>query len=330
MLRLHEVTRPSVDSDIRLFFQIQLTGITKNRSDFNLPEEWPSSADLDTLCAKAASLFIYASTVVRFVASKDHQPSERLADIVTLPQSTFEEGRSGLDQLYTEVLQQAFLNIPTDDEGFFSRFKSVVGAVMLLFNPLSVSALSELLGTSDVSTSLRSLHSLIIIPISQLDPTPLHVLHKSFSDFLTDPQRQRCIDQKLFIDPLILHRGTMPPCPRLMKERLRRNICQLDVLDPLSEDKDLSAQRAANIGDALEYACCFWASYLVKVITSGPDDEVFRAIDEFFTTCFLFWVEVLSLVRNLGIGIHALNDVDKWYMMVSYIAWKGLSMFMLI
>ena len=180
-------SRPSVDSDIRLFFQIQLTGITKNRSDFNLPEEWPSSADLDTLCAKAAGLFIYASTVVRFVASKDHQPSERLADIVTLPQSTFEERRSGLDQLYTEVLQQAFLNIPTDDGGFFSRFKSVVGAVMLLFNPLSVSTLSELLGTSDVSTSLRSLHSLIIIPISQLDPTPLHVLHKSFSDFLTDP-----------------------------------------------------------------------------------------------------------------------------------------------
>ena len=122
----------------------------------------------------------------------------------------------------------------------------------------------------------------------------------------------------------------MLSCLRLMKERLRRNICQLDVLDPLSKDKDLSAQRAAYIGDALENARCFWASHLVKVITSGPDDEVFRAIDEFFTTCFLFWVEVLSLVRNLDIGIHALNDVDKWYMMVSYIAWKELSMFMLI
>ena len=229
VLRLHEVSRSSVDSDIKLFFQVQLTDIAKNRSDFNLPEEWPSSVDLDTLCEKAAGLFIYASTVVKFVTSKHHQPTKRLDIITALPQSTFEEGRAGINQLYVEVLQQAFLDAQADDENLYSCFRSAVGAVVLIFNPLSLSALSDLLGTSDVSTSLRSLHSLLIIPTNQLDLAPLCVLHKSFQDFLTDPQR--CIDKRFFIEPSIHHKDITLSCLRLMKERLKRNICQLCRVD---------------------------------------------------------------------------------------------------
>ena len=105
VLRLHDVKRSLVDSDIGLFFGIQLGDIIKSRSDCDLPREWPSSSDLNILCDKAAGLFIYASTVVKFVASKDHQPAERLTDIILLPQSTVKEGRSRIDQLYTKILQ---------------------------------------------------------------------------------------------------------------------------------------------------------------------------------------------------------------------------------
>ena len=317
VLRLHEVKRSSVDSDIKLFFKVQLTDIAKNRSDFNLPEDWPSSVDLDTLCTKAAGLFIYASTVVRFVASKDHEPTKRLADIIAVPHNTIREGRAGIDQLYTEVLQQAFYNIRIDDGEFYSSFKSVIGAVVLVFNPLSASALSDLLGVSNVSTPLRSLHSLINIPPDQPNPTPICVIHKSFPDFLTDSQR--CEDKQFFIDPSVCHRDIFLSCLKLIKRRLKKNICQLDGLQPLSEVKNLVARRTSYIGKGLEYACCFWASHLAKVTNSSPDDdEVFRAINEFFTTNFLFWVEILCFMGNLDIGVYALNDVDHWYRMVSY------------
>jgi len=319
VLRLHDVKRSSVDSDIRLFFWTRLTAIAKNRSDCSLPEDWPSSADLDTLCKKAAGLFIYASTVVKFVASKHHQPTERLTDIVSLPQSTIEEGRSGIDQLYTEVLQQAFSDIQANDGEFYSRFRSVVGAVSLVFNPLSVTALSDLLGIPNpkLSTTLRSLHSLLIIPTSKLDPTPIHVLHKSFPDFLTDPKR--CTDQWFFIDPSIHHREIMLSCLKVMKGKLERNICQLNDHILLSEVKDLPEQRTTYIKDPLVYACNFWTSHLVRSASSSPGvEEVHKAIDEFFTTHFLFWIEVLSLMGNLDIGVHALNNIQQWYMKVSY------------
>ena len=316
VLRLHEVEPSSVDNDIRLFFKTQLSDIAKNRSDCNLLKDWPSSSDLDTLCGKAAGFFIYASTVVKFVASKDHQPTERLSDIVSLPQSTIKEGRSGIDQLYTEVLHQAFLNIQDDDGTFYSRFRSVVGAVVLVFNPLSVTGLSDLLGVSHVSTTLRSLHSLLAIPTSEPDSTPIHVLHKSFPDFLTDPGR--CTNQQFYVEPSVHHGEILLLCLKVMKARLKRNMCKLDDLVFLSEVKDLDTRRAAYIGDALGYACQFWTSHLVGTIGGVHDvKEVESGVKDFFESCLLFWIEVLSLTGNLGIGVYAMNKIEEWYTSVS-------------
>jgi hypothetical protein len=51
---------------------------------------------------------------------------------------------------------------------------------------------------------------------------------------------------------------------------------------------------------------------------SGPgDEEVYSAINEFFTTHFLRWIEVLSLIENLATGVYALNHIDQWYIKVS-------------
>ena len=317
VLKLHEVKPSSVDSDIRLYYKMNLAEIAKNRSDCILPTEWPSPADLDILCQKAAGLFIFAATVVKFIASRYHQPAQRLATIIALPQSTTEEGRAGIDQLYIKILQQVFIDIQTHDLDVFSQFRSIVGAVVLVFNPLSVSTLSELLGVSDVSTALRSLHSLLNISTSQPDPAPIHVLHKSFPDFLTDSQR--CTDKRFLIDPSTCHRDILLSCLRLMKAKLKRNICQLDDLIHISQVRDLSERRRTYIGSTLEYACCFWVGHLREIVSSPDDQGVHKAIDEFFTTSFLYWVEVLSLVRNLNAGVYALNDIEQWYNKVSHL-----------
>jgi hypothetical protein len=103
-----------------------------------LTDEWPSSSDIEVLCKKAAGFFIYASTVVKFVASGYDPPPERLTLITSLPRTTIGEGKSGVDQLYIKVLEQAFHDTYADNSQLYSRFRSVVGTVLLLFNPLSV------------------------------------------------------------------------------------------------------------------------------------------------------------------------------------------------
>ena len=108
VFKLHEVKAEAVDRDIEFFFQTHLANLSRNQSDFDLTEDWPSPSDVRILCKKAAGFFIYASTFVKFVASETDPLGEILALITSLLESTVEEGKSGVDQLYTKVLQQAF------------------------------------------------------------------------------------------------------------------------------------------------------------------------------------------------------------------------------
>ena len=187
VLELHEVERSSADDDIKLFFRTRLAEIAGDRNIRDFGEDWPSWRDIDILCEKAGGFFIYASTVIKFVASEHHHPPERLTIIISLSKSTSHEGRMGVDLLYTQVLTQAFDGVGLDED-VYSRFRLVVGAVLLALYPLSVKALSELLvkcgSPSSVSAALRGIHSLLLIPA---DPrAPIRVFHKSFVDFLTD------------------------------------------------------------------------------------------------------------------------------------------------
>jgi len=279
--------------------------------------DWPSAHEIDVLCKKAAGFFIYASTVVKFVASQHYPPDERLALITSLPQDTFHEGKSGIDLLYTQVLEQAFHDV---DQDFYLHFKSVVGAVLLISHPLSINALSDLLGDcgvpSKIYSALRTLHSLLLVPDTMKDP--VHIFHKSFPDFLT--HQERCKDERFFVNPLVHHQKILLSCLNTMKGRLKRDICNLGRYTFLNEVEDLATHRSAQIGDALWYACRFWTHHLMMVPSSSPNfEEVQKEIDGFFTNHFLFWIEVLSLMGNLNIGVYALNDIQQWYMLVSCI-----------
>ena len=315
VLRLHDVEPSSVDGDIRLFFRTRLAEIAKTRVDCNFTQDWPLPSHLDILCQKAAGFFIYASTVVKYVASKSRAPTKQLELVISLPQSTAQDGR-GVDHLYIQILKQAVDDVDISDkdkEEIYSRFRTVVGAVVLVFNPLSIKAFSDLLGVSDIPITLNYLYSLLLVPEKE---DPIQSFHKSFPDFLTDPER--CKDKWFFVDPAVHHADIFLSCLGLMRIQLRKNICNLDKFVDLSEVKDLSVCQKENIGDALEYACTFWSKHLLKIPESSLYvGEVQKTIDEFFTTSLLYWIEVLVLTKNLGVGVYAMNDVEQWYGLVS-------------
>ena len=185
VLRLHQVKPETVNSDIGLFFQTKLISIVKNQSDCNLTEDWPSPSDIEILCKKATG-FIYTSTVIKFVPSGTCTPIKQLNWITSFPHSTSHEGRYGIDLLYTQVLEQAFNHVDVDEKELHFCLKTVVGAVLLAFNPLSVKTLSGLMRVPGTSTILHPLHSLLLVPDNVEDPVCIY--HKSFPDFLMDPE----------------------------------------------------------------------------------------------------------------------------------------------
>ena len=224
--------------------------------------------------------------------------------------STIEEGKSGVDELYTQILQQAFSNVRPGNKQRYLRFQTVVGAVLLLFNPLPIMDLSDLLGCSIqyIQNATRSLHSLLLVPGSMEEP--IQIFHKSFPDFLMDPNR--CEDEKFVVEPAAHHAKILLACLRLMEERLKRNICNLDDYVVLSEVKVSSTHKKAHIGDALEYACKFWTKHLLEVPNSGSHTkEVQKIIEKFFRVHLLHWIEVLAITGNLGVGVHAMNVTTR-------------------
>ena len=313
VLKLHEVKPEVVGNDIKLFFQSQLADLAETRSECDSIGDWPSSSDIGILCKKAAGFFIYASTVIKFVATGG-PPTERLALITSLPESTAKEGRSGIDQLYTKVLQQMLIDDSPEDTQPYLQFQRVVGAILLIFNPLSIKDLSGLLGsgTQHIKYAIRSLHSLLRVPENTEDP--IRIFHKLFPDFLMDPHR--CKDTRFFIEPAGHHVEILLACLRLMGERLKRNICDLDDYATVSEVKD----RKAHIGNALEYACRFWTKHLLETPSETPlIEEVQNTIDKFFTVHLLQWIEVLVIIEDLGIGVHSMNDIEQWCSLVSIV-----------
>jgi hypothetical protein len=103
-----------------------------------------------------------------------------------------------------------------------------------------------------------------------------------------------------------------------MEKRLKKNICNLGDYAVLSEAKDPSTYKKAHIGDGLEYACKFWTKHLLEIPSSGPHtEEVEKSIKKFFTVYLLHWIEALAITGNLGVGVHAMNDIQQWYNLVS-------------
>ena len=76
------------DHDIRLFLSSEFNEIKEShpfRSTIpSTSASWPPESIIQTLVKKSAGQFIFAAVVIKFVASFDHPPNERLMDVLTL------------------------------------------------------------------------------------------------------------------------------------------------------------------------------------------------------------------------------------------------------
>ena len=261
---LHEVEMSSVDEDIWLYLEEKLTGVAKRRSDFDLTDPWPRDEDLRTLTKKSSGLFIFASTLARFIESEYHEPNERLQLIIATPDSTVHEGRAGIDPLYTQVFLHASSNVKEDT--VFANLRRVLGAVVLAFNPLSRKQIAEILDikTSLITATLRHLHSVLLAPHE--DSKEIRIFHKSFPDFLQDPDR--CSDSKFFISSPVYHADMALGSLELLK-KLRRNPCDLPDFAMNRDISDVPDLLEDKIGGATRYACAYWAMH----VRSSPTDS---------------------------------------------------------
>jgi len=306
---LHAVEHSIANADIRRFLETRLSNLAQR---FNL-DKWPSEEHMDLLCRRAAGLFVYAVATVKFLDHKLYPPARRLNVILNLPESTIHEGRTEfksnttLDSLYTSILQMA-LDFGGEDPEADSKARSIIGTVIMLVNPLSPSAVAELIGleAEEVMRILTFVQSLLVLneDLSQ----PVKPFHKSFPDYITDPSR--CLSKRFHISPDTLHHQTTLNSLSLMNSSLKWNLLSLPDYALNAEVKDLEERIKNHISPALEYTCKSWYNHLTG--TEEDTTYILGALHIFLENNFLSWLEVLSVLGAARYAVIALEKLMQW------------------
>ena len=308
---LHGVKQNLIINDIRLFLKHSFLEIANRRGGL---DDWPTDEEVQHLCERAAGLFVYAVATVKFIDKRGTNPRKQLGLLLQSPESSVREAKTkfkanaSLDSLYTSILREAFGDENDSDND--PKIRSVVGAVLLATNPLSPSAIATLLDfdVDDVFPLLLSAQSLLII---QDINCPARPFHKSFPDFIVDPDR--CTDQRFLVSPPYHHSQLLISCLDLMGRTLEKNMCKLPDGVANSDVNDLKERTERYINPALRYACRSWHSHLVGGQAASVNRfEITSALHRFLESKFLVWLEVLSALGAVRIAVDALQAAMEW------------------
>jgi hypothetical protein len=300
---LHTVELDQVNNDIQLYFKHSFSELAGCCNELY---NWPTEDQLGQLCTRAAGLFVYATAVVGFISHPNRNPRKQLELLLQSQKIGDHEGEA-LDSLYTSILQRAFVHDKPEHD---IKTQSILGAVILVTNPLSPFSIATLLGidAEDVLPLLSSVNSLLIL---QEDPNlPVQPFHKSFPDFITNPAR--CTNQRFHISPPYHHLELLIHCLGLMNQALEKNMCNLSDAVVNSDVSDLK-ERCEKIDPALRYACVSWHIHLVSAQTTPTHTPVIvPTLHQFLEKKFLFWLEVLSVLGATRNAVDALQATMDW------------------
>ncbi|THZ94495.1 WD40 repeat-like protein, partial [Aureobasidium pullulans] len=181
---LHEIPQHIIAHDIEAFFRSEFEELASTMRN-NDRQDWPGDESICKLVNMAVPLFIFASTVCRFVKDPTRNPVHQLQAILKQ-----RHRNSKLDATYRPVLEQMCLGRDKEDQGrWASDFRQVVGVIITVFEPLSIASLETLLQPDDfdIRLILAALHS--VLDVSESKERPVRLFHLSFHDYLVDPNQ---------------------------------------------------------------------------------------------------------------------------------------------
>ncbi|KAH7099228.1 hypothetical protein BKA62DRAFT_806724, partial [Auriculariales sp. MPI-PUGE-AT-0066] len=282
-VRLHEIP---TSGDIRTYLERSLIAV---RETSELPTSWPAISDIDTLARRAASLFIYAATVIRYIKQDQYSPPERLAELLNLQ----------VQAAGTNRHMQKSIGYISRSTTLSGRVRRVVAAVVLGREPMSPQVISTLFQISldALKRILLGLGAIWIVPGSDTDPVILY--HESFPDFILD--RLRCSDERFYIDPATGHGWLGAGCLHVMNQELVRDICQI----PLTAGKELPSRDSIHdlddrllqfVSEPLRYSSLHVLQHLAQAMPGHISEQFVNSLHTFCRQKLLFWVELLCLM----------------------------------
>jgi hypothetical protein len=300
---LHRISPSIVDYDISIFLKYKLGLIGQQH---RIASGWPEEKAVVGLVQNAGGLFIWAATACLFIG-QNGQLAERRLSLLQHSNSTLPPERK-LDEIYTTVLTNSVQGGFDEEEtiGLRNRFRQIVGPIITLQDPLSVSGKE----VGDVRRTLTHLHSVLDVPDD--NNGAIRLLHPSFRDFLLD--QKRCSNPQFYIDEILVHREMYLNCLQVMSQHLRRNICNLRR--PGADISELSRSEVdTHIQPYVQYACRFWVYHYKR---SDIGIGGYNNIEKFLRKHFLHWLEALALLGCASDAVVMIHILDSGFLVRNF------------
>ncbi|KAG2357448.1 hypothetical protein BDR07DRAFT_1612520 [Suillus spraguei] len=291
-----DIDSPANDKDIHLYLHDRLQNIRSKNKYLSLPQEWPGHSAIDALAARARGLFIWAFTACRYVENGQY-PEERLADL--LRADVCSNAESALDLIYSTALESVGR---WEDPAFSADFRDILGVVIAARNPLTALTIDRLNEAASVSRTRPSLHTIQHLGCVFRGATsePIHLIHPSFEDFLTD--RARCKRDEWFIDVSSSHQRLARQCISCLRVILKQNMCNLTLTK--------SGVDVRILPEDVTYSCIFWIEHVCELERS--EESLSIVVYDFLVKHLLHWIEAMSLLKKARHTIKLLMRLEDW------------------
>jgi hypothetical protein len=295
-VRLHELAHAEVESDIRMYYEDTFARIRRDHPDGPRLTSWPTAEEKTLLIGKTGVLFVYASTVCRFLRDHRLSPRKKLSTILRVDtDDAVAYPYQLLDNLYLKVLSDS---VGDDrDPSHAALIQRVVATVTLAAVPVTIDTLSDIIG-DDAHAVVRTLSSVLLVPERSLaSEEPVRAFHPSFHDFLTN--KNRCTDPRFVVNTAAEHSRLAARCFEHMQGGLKQDVC--DIHDPSMfnlEVPDLQERIARHLPLVVRYSCLYWHFHLG--LASNSDPELSALYVWFCRKRLLFSIEAASLLGKLG------------------------------
>ncbi|KAF7363067.1 WD40 repeat-like protein [Mycena venus] len=289
-----DIATPTSLEDIRLYIDAEMMDVRQMHFSWDLDPTWPGEEKINALGTLAAGLFIWASTATKYLRNA-HDPNDALDHL--------HKKGSDLDALYAVALRSTKF---WEDRTFAERAQACLAAVVLGKVPMSDTTINALLGLDAKKSSAHVFFKLGCV-LQWAPGKSARILHASFGDYLTD--HKRCGQESWFIDPAFWGLKLTQGCLQVLNTDLQFNICRLeDSHISNTAVHDLPNRIATYIPAHLSYSSRFWADH---ILGAKWDEAILADIENVMYNKFPFWLEILSILGEIGIGINALRCVGE-------------------
>ncbi|PVF94837.1 hypothetical protein CPB86DRAFT_712341, partial [Serendipita vermifera] len=293
---LHHAELESNQADIKIFVSDQMKDLVLDRI--------LDSRDVELLCQHVNCLFILASTACRTICNHP-DPAVMLQILLDGKKNVL----ANLNSLYLRILENACQLEELDERSWRAiqaKMMQVLKAIVSAAIPLTACCIDTILGIKGTDRVVKSLASVLSLAG---DKTVL-LLHPTFREFLVDSK----VASQFYINMAEAHRLMAKGCLHMMKSKLKFNICGMESSFLLnSQIDDLQERISTSISKQLQYSSVHWPNHVVNSGEPSQDQQMTEAIIQAYKGPYPFyWMEVLSVLKQVPNAISGLQDVKDW------------------